>query len=112
MPAELSRILHLRRQANVGANSLEYCGSKLMDPRFTLIFDSMVASSGPGTTITDQRKNCQLNIDLQYPSGFQYSVLSTDFRGYAYLPAAKDTGTQQATYYFSGCMLNFSGRNK
>jgi len=69
---------------------------------FTLIFDEMVASSGPGTTITDQRKNCQLNIDLQYPSGFQYSVLNTDFRGYAYLPKATDTGVQQATYYFSG----------
>jgi hypothetical protein len=62
----------------------------------------MVASIGGGAKTTDNRKNCQLNINLQYPSGFQYSVLSTQFRGYAYLSSANVTGTQQATYYFSG----------
>jgi hypothetical protein len=30
----------------------------------------MVASIGPGVPITDERVNCQLNIDLEYPSGF------------------------------------------
>lgn len=68
---------------------------------FTLIFDQMVASIGPGVAVTQNRKNCQLNIDLQYPSGFQYSILSTQFRGYAGLSAGV-SGTQQATYYFSG----------
>jgi len=61
----------------------------------------MVASIGTGVPVTENRKNCQLNIDLQYPSGFQYSVLSTEFRGYAAL-AAGVNGVQQATYYFSG----------
>jgi len=68
---------------------------------FTLIFDSYVASIGPGVAITDNRLNCQLNIDLQYPAGFQYSVLGTVFRGYAGLDKGV-TGVQQATYYFSG----------
>jgi hypothetical protein len=68
---------------------------------FTIIFDSMVASIGTGVALTENRKNCQLNIDLQYPSGFQYSVLSTEFRGYASLGTGI-TGVQQATYYFSG----------
>ncbi|CZT10316.1 uncharacterized protein RCO7_02904 [Rhynchosporium graminicola] len=68
---------------------------------FTLIFDSMVASIGTGVAVTENRKNCQLNINLQYPSGFQYSVLSTEFRGYADLQAGI-SGVQQATYYFSG----------
>ncbi|PGH19096.1 hypothetical protein AJ79_00130 [Helicocarpus griseus UAMH5409] len=67
----------------------------------TLIFDEYVASIGPGTTITDQRKNCQLNINLRYPGGFQYSVFSADYRGYAYLEEGV-TGTQKSTYYFSG----------
>jgi hypothetical protein len=61
----------------------------------------MVASIGPGVPITDERVNCQLNIDLEYPSGFQYSSLSTEFRGYAGLDSGV-TGTQEATYYFSG----------
>jgi len=68
---------------------------------FTLIFDDMVASIGTGVAVTDERVNCQLNIDLEYPSGFQYSVLSTTFRGYASLDSGV-TGVQQATYYFSG----------
>jgi len=68
---------------------------------FTLIFDSYVASIGPGVPVTSNRLNCQLNIDLQYPSGFQYSVLGTQFRGYAGLDAGV-TGVQSALYYFSG----------
>lgn len=74
---------------------------------FTLIFDSYVASIGPGVAVTENRLNCQLNIDLEYPSGFQYSVLGTEFRGYAGLDAGV-TGVQQATYYFSGSSTQVS----
>jgi hypothetical protein len=70
---------------------------------FTLIFDDFVASIGPGIAITESRLNCQINLDLEYPTGFQYSILNTDFRGYAGLDKGV-TGVQQATYYFSGCM--------
>lgn len=68
---------------------------------FTLIYDQFVASSGPGTTITDQRKNCQINIDMHFPQGFQYSVASVTYRGYAQLPFGV-SALQKATYYFSG----------
>jgi hypothetical protein len=57
--------------------------------------------------VTASRINCQLNINLKYPSGFQYSVLGTDFRGYTYLDAGV-TGVQSANYYFSGCTCLFS----
>lgn len=67
----------------------------------TLIFDSYVASIGPGIAVTENRKNCQLNIDLLYPTGFQYSVFSADYRGYAALDKGI-TGTIKSTYYFSG----------
>jgi hypothetical protein len=69
--------------------------------RFTLIFDSYVASIGPGVAITETRKNCQLNLDLRYPGGFQYSILGTIFRGYVGIEKGV-TATQSATYYFSG----------
>jgi len=68
---------------------------------FTLIFDSYVASIGPGVSIVNTRKNCQLNLNLQYPAGFQYSVLSTVFRGYVGIDKGV-TATQSAVYYFSG----------
>lgn len=77
--------------------------SILSDDRtiMTLIFDQYVAQIGPGVSITENRKNCQLNINLRYPGGFQYSVFSADYRGYAYLDQGV-TGVQKSTYYFSG----------
>jgi len=82
------------------ANSV---GQFVSDDRttFTLIFDSMVAQLGGGATIAQSRVNCQLNLNLEYPSGWQYSILSTTFRGYVAIDPDV-TGLQQATYYFSG----------
>jgi hypothetical protein len=68
---------------------------------FTLIFDKYVASIGPGIATTESRKFCQINLQLHYPSGFQYSIMKTIYRGYAALDAGV-TGAQEATYYFSG----------
>ena len=67
----------------------------------TLIFDSYIASIGPGIAVTEQRKNCQLNVDIKYPGGFQYSILSADYRGYSAIQKGV-TGTLKSTYYFSG----------
>ena len=66
-----------------------------------MIFDSYIASLGPGIAVTENRKNCQLNLDVKYPAGFQYSIFSADYRGYAKLDAGV-TGVQKSTYYFSG----------
>ncbi|KAF8847896.1 hypothetical protein BDZ45DRAFT_778374, partial [Acephala macrosclerotiorum] len=48
-------------------------GSCISDDKqtFTLIFDNYVASIGPGVEVTENRKNCQINLDLAYPSSFQ-----------------------------------------
>ncbi|KUJ19422.1 uncharacterized protein LY89DRAFT_642471 [Mollisia scopiformis] len=91
-------------------------GSFISDDKqtFTLIFDNYVASIGPGVAVTENRKNCQINLDLSYPSGFQYSVFNTVYRGYVGIDAGV-TARQQSTFYFSGqsaqCSTgtNFSG---
>ncbi|KAI4683683.1 uncharacterized protein J4E88_004860 [Alternaria novae-zelandiae] len=67
----------------------------------TLIFDAYIASIGPGIAVTEQRKNCQLNVDIEYPGGFQYSILSADYRGYSAIQKGV-SGTLKSTYYFSG----------
>jgi hypothetical protein len=67
----------------------------------TLIFDAYIASFGPDVKATENRKNCQINVDIQYPGGFQYSILSADYRGYAAIQKGV-TGTLKSTYYFSG----------
>jgi len=78
-------------------------GQSIADDRttFTLIFDNYVAAAGPGTKITDSRKNCQLNLKLHFPQGWQYSIYSTDFRGYVQLDSGAK-GTQKNIYYFQG----------
>jgi len=68
---------------------------------FTLIFDSYIVDVGPGISISKNRANCQINVDLHYPAGFQWSIYTQDYRGYASLDKGV-TGLQKATYYFSG----------
>ncbi|KAH8896175.1 hypothetical protein GQ53DRAFT_743490 [Thozetella sp. PMI_491] len=67
----------------------------------TLLYDSFVAQAGAGVPASSYRKNCQMNVKIKYPSGWQFSIFKADYRGYAQIPEG-DTGTCKATYYFSG----------
>ncbi|KAK3291514.1 uncharacterized protein B0H64DRAFT_469271 [Chaetomium fimeti] len=67
----------------------------------TLLYADFVAQAGNNMSPSNYRKNCQLNVKLKYPSGWQFSVFKADYRGYAQIPEG-DTGTCKATYYFSG----------
>lgn len=67
----------------------------------TLLYTKFVAESGNSQPSSAARKNCQLNVKLKYPAGWQFSVFKADYRGYASI-AKGDTGTCKATYYFSG----------
>lgn len=77
---------------------------------FTLLFDSYIASTGPGTRITDTRKNCQLNVGMHIPQGWQYSIVTVDYRGYVNLEP-RVRATQVSTYYFAGELLQASARS-
>lgn len=68
---------------------------------FTLLFDDYVAEVGPGVSFVQRRKNCQLNIDLDFPQGWSFSILTVDYRGYVALEQ-RVTGLQQSSYYFQG----------
>lgn len=69
--------------------------------RVTIMFQEYFAEAGPGINQSANRRNCQINVNLQYPGGFAYSVWSSTYRGFV----ALDQGVkavQSATYYFSG----------
>jgi hypothetical protein len=68
---------------------------------FTLLMSDYTASIGDGTKPTDWTKNCQINIDLRYPQGWQYSLFEATYRGTAVLDKGV-VGTQSAVYYFTG----------
>lgn len=66
----------------------------------TFGFDKFQVFTGPGSTILDRSKNCQLHLTLKYPGGFQFSVLESTYHGYAQLEKGV-TGNFYSTYYFS-----------
>lgn len=68
---------------------------------FTVTFSDYIAEAGEGISIRDGRKNCQLTLSLSVPAGWQYSIASFDYRGFAFL----DRGMRadyRTNYYFQG----------
>jgi hypothetical protein len=68
---------------------------------FTVTYSDYTAQAGAGSTPTQFRKNCQLNLRVHYPQGFTYGIAKADYRGFAHLPRGAK-GVQRASYYFSG----------
>ena len=67
----------------------------------TIGYDKFIAQSGPNINPSENRKNCNLIVKLRYPQGWQVSIFSTAFRGYANI-YKKGKGVCKATYWFSG----------
>lgn len=67
----------------------------------TLLFDSFVASVGPGIPFSEKRKNCAITVKLRFPQGWSYSLYTVDYRGYLDLQPGT-SGSQTARYWFSG----------
>jgi len=68
---------------------------------FTVTYSAYTALVGVGSTTTDWRKNCQLNLIVHVPSGFTYAINKVDYRGFASLEAGS-SAIQRANYYFQG----------
>jgi len=57
------------------------------------------AEAGPDVPLRDSRKNCQLNVDLAYPDGWQYTLTSIDYDGQHHLDEGV-VATAASAYYF------------
>ena len=68
---------------------------------FTVTYSNYMALVGVGSTATDWRKNCQLNIVVHVPQGFTYAISKVDYRGFASL-APGASAIERANYYFQG----------
>ncbi|KAG8159676.1 hypothetical protein KVR01_010313 [Diaporthe batatas] len=71
----------------------------------TLGFDGFQTYIGPGTSIKDRTKNCQIHLTLSYPAGYSFAVVDSTYHGYAQLEAGV-TGTFFSQYYFSSDASN------
>ncbi|KAH8659970.1 hypothetical protein BX600DRAFT_513625 [Xylariales sp. PMI_506] len=67
----------------------------------TLEYSSFVAVTGSGIQPSEGRKNCQVNLELEVPKNWQFSLLQAEYSGFAFLEDGA-TGVIGATYYFSG----------
>lgn len=68
---------------------------------FTITYSDYLAQAGAGSSPTDFRKNCQVNIRVTYPQGFTYGIAQADYRGFAHLESGA-TSMEKGTYYFQG----------
>ncbi|TCO53740.1 DUF4360 domain-containing protein [Actinocrispum wychmicini] len=59
------------------------------------------ARVGPGVDPTDSRKNCQLALSVNVPSGFTFGIIRADYRGDVSLRDGA-VALQRALYYFQG----------
>lgn len=69
----------------------------------TLGFDNFQAYIGPGTSLKDRSKNCNLLITLKYPVGYSYGVVSSTYHGFAQLDPGV-TGSFSSIYFLSSLL--------
>lgn len=67
--------------------------------QFVVYFSNYIAQQGPGLTIAERRKNCNIGVQLHLPFGYQFSIANVRYIGYADLPYGV-RGRQKSTYEF------------
>jgi hypothetical protein len=68
---------------------------------FTITFSQFAAQLGDGISILENRKNCSVNLDLQIPNGWQFSVATFNYRGYLDM-SEKIQASHSTSYFFQG----------
>jgi Domain of unknown function (DUF4360) len=68
--------------------------------QFGLLFSGdYIAAQGPGVSIVERRRNCNLLVSVALPDGYQFGVAGAYHEGYADLPVGAG-GVQRTTYEF------------
>jgi hypothetical protein len=72
---------------------------------FFVAYSDYMAVAGAGSSPTEFRKNCQLNVLVHVPQGFSFAIAEADYTGFAALGAGA-TASQRANYFFTGDSQN------
>ncbi|RYP63006.1 hypothetical protein DL771_009491 [Monosporascus sp. 5C6A] len=68
---------------------------------FKATFSKFIVQTGPRTKPSDWRKNCKLTINIEFDSGYQFSILETSVKGFAQIPKYAK-GHYDNTFSFTG----------
>ncbi|KAF2466023.1 uncharacterized protein BDR25DRAFT_238543 [Lindgomyces ingoldianus] len=79
-----------------GSIDLEFTDSRLLPIYFG---NDFMATLGPNTS--DNIKNCQVSLDIVFSPGYQYTVFSADYSGWADLDSSVKASIR-SKYYFAG----------
>ncbi|KAJ3391541.1 hypothetical protein HDU92_008991 [Lobulomyces angularis] len=66
---------------------------------FTLLFDKMIAVLAPGIPEIENVKNCKIDVILNIPKGWQFTLTTFDYRGFLDL-SKKVKGKQVSAAFF------------
>jgi hypothetical protein len=101
--AEVPDKVTIQRTTYSGNGCPQGSVSTNISPDRTLVtfgFDKFQAAIGPRAKQDEKQKNCQLHMDLKYPGGFQVSLVTATYHGYARLDQGV-TASFFSSYYFS-----------
>ncbi|KAJ4366411.1 hypothetical protein N0V83_008047 [Neocucurbitaria cava] len=81
-----------------GSIDINWTDNRILPIVFNKDFTAKVGSK---TDVVESRKNCQINLGLEFTPGYSFAIFSADYAGWGDLDNGV-TGIVKSTYYFSG----------
>lgn len=75
----------------------------------TAVFSELNAEAGPGVSIRNNRRACQLSLGVNVPEGYRFSLKTVESAGYYQLDEGV-TASQGTYYYFQGQLAQANAR--
>ncbi|TEB33600.1 hypothetical protein FA13DRAFT_1730650 [Coprinellus micaceus] len=76
----------------------------------TAVFSELSAIAGPGVSISNNRRQCQLTLGVRVPKGYSFGLNSVESAGYYQLDPSV-SASHSSLYYFQGQLTQGAAQN-